>query len=569
MPIHSGARIFVESLLREKVEVVFGYPGGKVIPLYDELYDAPIKHILVRHEQGAAHAADGYARSTGKVGVCIATSGPGATNLVTGLATAYMDSVPVVAFTGQAPTSLIGTDSFQEIDIRGITLPVTKHNYMVTNVKDLAKTIKEAFYIARTGRPGPLLVDLPVDVLKSHADFMYPQSVHLPGYQPTYEGNYMQIKLAAEAINTSQRPVIFAGGGVINSNASEELTNMAIKGRIPVVTSLMGLGAFPEDHELSLKMLGMHGTMYANYAISEADLIIGIGVRFDDRVTGKLETFAPYAKIIHIDIDPAEVNKNVKVDIPIVGNAKNVLDKLIPLIKAIERKEWLEKIKEWKRRFPLNYEYDDNSIKPQYLIEKLDELTDENTVIVTEVGQNQMWAAQYFHFSKPRSFITSGGLGTMGYGLPASMGVQVGNPNKTVINISGDGSFQMNLQELATISSNRLPVKIIILNNGTLGMVRQWQELFFDERYSATILENPNFVKLAQAYGIKSLRIDQTNDVEMALKEVLNYDGPVLLDVIIPQDENVFPMVPEGASINEMLELKKKKREKEKQGEVA
>ncbi|MGY4687511.1 acetolactate synthase [Petrotoga miotherma DSM 10691] len=569
MPIHSGARIFVESLLREKVEVVFGYPGGKVIPLYDELYDAPIKHILVRHEQGAAHAADGYARSTGKVGVCIATSGPGATNLVTGLATAYMDSVPVVAFTGQAPTSLIGTDSFQEIDIRGITLPVTKHNYMVTNVKDLAKTIKEAFYIARTGRPGPVLVDLPVDVLKSHADFMYPQSVNLPGYQPTYEGNYMQIKLAAEAINTSQRPVIFAGGGVINSNASEELTNMAIKGRIPVVTSLMGLGAFPEDHELSLKMLGMHGTMYANYAISEADLIIGIGVRFDDRVTGKLETFAPYAKIIHIDIDPAEVNKNVKVDIPIVGNAKNVLDKLIPLIKAIERKEWLEKIKEWKRRFPLNYEYDDNNIKPQYLIEKLDELTDENTLIVTEVGQNQMWAAQYFHFSKPRSFITSGGLGTMGYGLPASMGVQVGNPNKTVINISGDGSFQMNLQELATISSNRLPVKIIILNNGTLGMVRQWQELFFDERYSGTILENPDFVKLAQAYGIKSLRIDQTNDVEMALKEVLNYDGPVLLDVIIPQDENVFPMVPEGASINEMLELKKKKREKEKQGEVA
>ncbi|POZ87977.1 MULTISPECIES: biosynthetic-type acetolactate synthase large subunit [Petrotoga] len=569
MPIHSGARIFVESLLREKVEVVFGYPGGKVIPLYDELYDAPIKHILVRHEQGAAHAADGYARSTGKVGVCIATSGPGATNLVTGLATAYMDSVPVVAFTGQAPTSLIGTDSFQEIDIRGITLPVTKHNYLVTNVKDLAKTIKEAFYIARTGRPGPVLVDLPVDVLKSHADFMYPQSVNLPGYQPTYEGNYVQIKLAAEAINTSERPVIFAGGGVINSNASEQLTNMAIKGRIPVVTSLMGLGTFPEDHELSLKMLGMHGTIYANYAISEADLIIGIGVRFDDRVTGKLETFAPYAKIIHIDIDPAEVNKNVKVDIPIVGNAKNVLDKLIPLIKTIERKEWLEKIKEWKRRFPLNYEYDDNSIKPQYLIEKLDELCDENTVIVTEVGQNQMWAAQYFHFSKPRSFITSGGLGTMGYGLPASMGVQVGNPDKTVINISGDGSFQMNLQELATISSNRLPVKIIILNNGTLGMVRQWQELFFDERYSSTILENPDFVKLAQAYGIKSLRIDQSNDVEMALKEVLNYNGPVLLDVIIPQDENVFPMVPEGASINEMLELKKKKREKEKQGEVA
>ncbi|RAO98684.1 acetolactate synthase catalytic subunit [Petrotoga sp. 9PW.55.5.1] len=569
MPIYSGARILIESLLRENVEVVFGYPGGKVIPLYDELYDAPIKHILVRHEQGAAHAADGYARSTGKVGVCIATSGPGATNLVTGIATAYMDSIPLVAFTGQAPTNLIGTDSFQEIDIRGITLPITKHNYMVTNVKDLARIIKEAFYIARTGRPGPVLMDLPVDVLKAKADFIYPEKVNLPGYQPTYEGNYMQIKLAAEEINNSKKPIIFAGGGVINSNASQELTELAVKGKIPVVTSLMGIGAFPEDNELSLKMLGMHGTKYANYAISEADLIIGVGVRFDDRVTGKLETFAPNSKIVHIDIDPAEINKNVKVDIPIVGNAKDVLKKLVPLIKTIERKEWLKKIREWKNNYPLTYEINEDNIKPQYFIETLNKYCNEDRIVVTEVGQNQMWAAQFFEYHKPRTFITSGGLGTMGYGLPASMGVQIANPGKTVIMIAGDGSFQMNVQELATISNNKLPIKMIILNNGTLGMVRQWQELFFDERYSATMLENPDFVKLGEAYGIKSMRISKLNEVEVSIKQMLNHNGPVLLEVAIPLEENVFPMVPEGASIKEILEPKNKVIRKEIQGEIA
>ncbi|PNR92769.1 biosynthetic-type acetolactate synthase large subunit [Petrotoga sp. 9PWA.NaAc.5.4] len=556
MPIYSGAKILVESLLRENVDVVFGYPGGKVIPLYDALFDAPIRHVLVRHEQGAAHAADGYARSTGKVGVCIATSGPGATNLVTGLATAYMDSIPIVAFTGQAPTSLLGTDSFQEVDIRGITIPITKHNYMVTNVKDLARVIKEAFYIAKSGRPGPVLIDLPVDVLKSNADFIYPEKIDLPGYQPTYEGNYLQIKLAAEEINNSLKPVIFAGGGVINSDASEELTTLAKKAKIPVTTSLMGLGSFPENDELSLGMLGMHGTKYANYAISEADLIIGIGVRFDDRVTGKIETFAPNAKIIHIDIDPAEINKNVKVNVPIVGNAKNVLKKLIPLVKQIERNEWLETIRDWKKKYPLYYEKDTSNIKPQYLIEKIKELTNENTIIVTEVGQHQMWAAQYFKYTKPRTFITSGGLGTMGFGLPASVGVQIGNPDKLVVTISGDGSFQMNLQELATIKNNNLPIKIIILNNGTLGMVRQWQELFFNERYSSTILTNPDFVKLAEAYGIVSMRVKDPKDLDISLKKIFEYSGPVLLDVIIPQDENVFPMVPEGGSLKKMLDLK-------------
>lgn len=556
MPIYSGAKILVESLLRENVNVVFGYPGGKVIPLYDALFDAPIRHVLVRHEQGAAHAADGYARSTGKVGVCIATSGPGATNLVTGLATAYMDSIPIVAFTGQAPTNLLGTDSFQEVDIRGITIPITKHNYMVTNVKDLARVIKEAFYIAKSGRPGPVLIDLPVDVLKSNADFIYPEKIDLPGYQPTYEGNYLQIKLAAEEINNSLKPIIFAGGGVINSDASEELTTLAKKAKIPVTTSLMGLGSFPENDELSLGMLGMHGAKYANYAISEADLIIGIGVRFDDRVTGKIETFAPKAKIIHIDIDPAEINKNVKVSVPIVGNAKNVLEKLIPLVKQIERKEWLETIRDWKKKYPLYYEKDASNIKPQYLIEKIKELTNENTIIVTEVGQHQMWAAQYYKYTKPRTLITSGGLGTMGFGLPASVGVQIGNPDKLVVNISGDGSFQMNLQELATIKNNNLPIKIIILNNGTLGMVRQWQELFFNERYSSTLLTNPDFVKLAEAYDIVSMRVKDPNELDTSLKNAFEYSGPVLLDVLIPQDENVFPMVPEGGSLKKMLDLK-------------
>ena len=552
----SGARILIESLLREDVDIIFGYPGGKVIPLYDELYDAPIKHVLVRHEQAAVHAADGYSRSTGKVGVCIATSGPGATNLVTGLANAYMDSVPVIAFTGQAPTHLIGTDSFQEIDIRGITLPITKHNYMVSSIKDLAKVIKEAFYIARTGRPGPVLIDLPVDIIKSQYDYNYPDKVSLPGYQPTYEGNYMQIKTAAEFINNARRPLIFAGGGVLSSNASNELVTLAKKGRIPVTNSLMGLGSFPLTDEFSLGMVGMHGTKYANFAISECDLLIAIGVRFDDRVTGRVDKFAPKATIIHIDIDPAEINKNIKVDIPIVGDAKNILNKLIPFIKTEERTEWLNTIQEWKKEFPLSYNHGESNIKPQFILEKLNEIVKKNSIIVTDVGQHQMWAAQYLTFLKPRSFISSGGLGTMGFGLPASIGAQLGNPDLPVICISGDGGFQMNIQELATISNNNLPIKIIIFNNGTLGMVRQWQELFFNERYSHTLIHNHDFVKIAQAYDIKAIKINQKKDVEKAIKEALNFPGPMLLDFAIPQDENVFPMVPEGASLEEMLDYK-------------
>lgn len=563
MALLSGAKILIESLLKEGVEIIFGYPGGKVIPLYDELYDAPITHVLVRHEQAAAHAADGYSRSTGKVGVCIATSGPGATNLVTGIANAYMDSVPVVAFTGQAPTHLIGTDSFQEIDIRGITLPITKHNYMVTNIKDLARVVKEAFYIARTGRPGSVLIDLPVDVIKTNFDYHYPEKVHLPGYQPTYEGNYMQIKAAAEVINNSFRPVIFAGGGVIISNASDELKTLSKTGKIPVANSLMGLGSFPLTDEYSLGMVGMHGTKYANYAISESDLIIAIGVRFDDRVTGRVDKFASKAKIIHIDIDPAEINKNIKVDIPIVGDAKTILNKLIPLIKTVERTEWLETIKEWKRDYPLSYEHRNSNIKPQYIIEKLNEVLSENSIVVTDVGQHQMWAAQYLKFLKPRSFISSGGLGTMGFGLPASIGAQFGNPDRPVICISGDGGFQMNLQELATISNNNLPIKMIIFNNSTLGMVRQWQELFFNERYSHTLIKNPDFIKIAEAYGIKALKVTDKNDVDKAIKEALNYNGPMLLDFVIPQDENVFPMVPEGASLEEMLDYRKVLKETE------
>ncbi|MFY9394648.1 MAG: biosynthetic-type acetolactate synthase large subunit, partial [Halanaerobiales bacterium] len=460
----SGAEIFIESLKREQVEVIFGYPGGKNIPIYNLLYDEPIKHILVRHEQAAAHAADGYARSTGKVGVCLATSGPGATNLVTGLATAYMDSVPVVAFTGQVDTKSIGKDAFQEADIRGITMPITKHNYLVTDIKDLARTIKEAFYIARTGRPGPVLIDMPVDVLADRLEFEYPEEVDLPGYRPNLPFNGQGLDKAAAEINKAERPVIFAGGGVISSGAAEVLRDLARKAKIPVTTSLMGLGAYPIDDELSLGMPGMHGSKYANYALCEADLLIGVGVRFDDRVTGRLDAFAPKAKIIHVDIDKAEINKNVDTFISLTGDARDVLSQLLPLVEEIERKEWLAQIAEWKREYPLTYKDDDPAIKPQAVVEELNNLSEGKAIIVTEVGQHQMWAAQYYNYSYPRNFITSGGLGTMGFGLPAAVGAQVGRPGELVVDISGDGSFQMNLQELATISEYNLPVKIVIIN---------------------------------------------------------------------------------------------------------
>ncbi|MFP4660684.1 MAG: biosynthetic-type acetolactate synthase large subunit [Halanaerobiales bacterium] len=549
----SGAEIFIESLKNEKVDVLFGYPGGSVIPIYDLLYDAPFKHVLTRHEQGAVHAADGYARSTGKVGVCISTSGPGATNLVTGLATAYMDSVPVVAFTGQVATSMIGKDAFQEADIKGITMPITKHNYLVSDVKDLAKTIKEAFYIARTGRPGPVLIDMPVDISKAYAEFEYPTEVDLPGYNPLYEVDLERVKEAAELINSSMKPVVFAGGGAIIADAGEELREFAQKTKIPVITSLMGLGVYPENNELSLGMPGMHGSRYANYALTETDLIIAVGVRFDDRVTGKLDTFASNAKIIHIDIDPAEISKNMDTFISLIGDAKGVMSELIPLVEETDKSEWLQQISDWKENHPLFFEDNSDEIKPQAVIRELDKLTGGKAVIVTEVGQNQMWAAQYYNYSISRNFLSSGGLGTMGYGLPAAMGAQLGRPDDIVIDISGDGSFQMNLQELCTINNYDLPVKVIILNNSSLGMVRQWQELLYDKRYSSTILKNPDFVKLAEAFGIKGIRVKEKSELNVALKEALEHDGPVVMDIIVTQEENVWPMVPAGAGIHEMI----------------
>jgi acetolactate synthase I/II/III large subunit len=556
LSVLTGAEIVVQSLIKEGVEILFGYPGGAVIPVYDALYDSPLRHYLTRHEQAAVHAADGYARSTGKVGVCIATSGPGATNMVTGLATAYMDSVPIVAFTGQVARNLIGRDAFQEADIRGITIPITKHNYLISDVKDIARTIKEAFYIARTGRPGPVLIDLPKDITVAATEFNYPENVDLPGYKPTYRGHTVQISKAAEAINSSSRPLLYVGGGAIISNAADEVRQLARKAKIPVTTTLMAIGVYPEDDSLALGMVGMHGTTYANFATSETDLLIAVGARFDDRVTGELDSYATDAKVIHIDIDPAEISKNVDVDIPIVGDVKDVLTVLIPLVEEKEESKWHQKLAGWKKKHPLNYQEGDDSggVRPQYVLKEVDRLTKGNAIITTEVGQNQMWAAQFYNYTQPRSFISSGGLGTMGYGFPAAIGVQVGNPGRMVIDIAGDGSIQMNIQELATVASYKLPVKIIILNNQYLGMVRQWQEMFFNRRYSATAIKGPDFVKLAEAYGIYGCRAKNHEEVTHALKEILELEGPALLDIIIPEEENVYPMVPPGAGIQEMIE---------------
>lgn len=549
-----GAEILIECLKAEKVEVVFGYPGGAVLPIYDVLYDADIRHILVRHEQGAAHAADGYARATGRPGVCIATSGPGATNLVTGLATAYMDSVPVVAFTGQVATSMIGRDSFQEADITGITMPITKHNYLVKSTKDLARVIKEAFHIATTGRPGPVLIDLPKDVSNGTAEFTYPETVDLPGYKPTYDGHPKQIKELARAIEAAQRPVLYVGGGVVSSGASDALRKVAEMQEIPVATTLMGLSAFPTAHPLSLGMLGMHGTGYANLAVTECDLLIAVGARFDDRVTGKIETFAPKARVAHVDIDPAEIGKNVRFDIPIVGDAKRVLEALIPQLETKTRPEWLAQIATFKNEWPLGYAKGRDGIAPQYVIEQISELTKGEAIITTEVGQNQMWTAQYYRFKQPRSFITSGGLGTMGFGFPAAIGAQIGQPNRLVIDIAGDGSFQMNIQELATAVQYGIPVKIAILNNGYLGMVRQWQEMFHNKRYSATVLSgNPNFVAIAEAYGAKGFRVESEDQVRPVLEQALAEPGPVVMDFAVSREANVFPMVPPNESINMMV----------------
>ncbi len=549
-----GAEILVETLKREEVEYIFGIPGGVLLPIFDALYDSSIKFILTRHEQGAAHAADGYARATGKVGVCIATSGPGATNLVTGIATASMDSIPMVIFTGQVKRKLIGNDAFQEADVTGITRPITKHSYLVKDTQDLAKIIREAFYIASSGRPGPVLIDLPVDVTVEESEFEYPEKIELRSYKPTCLGHPGQIKKAAGLIKQSKKPIIYAGGGVLIADANRELKQLIDKTSIPITTTLLGLGCFPETHPLSLKMLGMHGTIYANYAIMNSDLIIAIGARFDDRVTGNTEKFAPEAKIIHIDIDPTTIGKNIPVDVPIVGDAKNVLKELNKIVQKPDIEAWLTQVKEWKAKNPLRYSQK-GGLKPQYVMEEIYKLTKGEAIIVTEVGQNQMWAAQFYNYTKPRTFISSGGLGTMGYGLPAAIGAQFGCPDKTVFDIAGDGSIQMNIQELATAVLNKLPIKVAILNNSYLGMVRQWQELFYKKRYSHTHLVNPDFVKLAEAYGAVGFRIIRKEDVVPTLKKALNIKKPVVMDFVVKEEEDVFPMVPAGEAIDRMIEM--------------
>jgi len=559
----TGAQILMEVLKDEGVDTIFGYPGGAVIDIYDELVKTDIRHVLVRHEQGAVHAADGYARAIGGVGVCLVTSGPGATNTVTGIASAYIDSIPLVVITGQVPTHLIGNDAFQEVDIVGITRPCTKHNFLVQRTEDLGRIIREAFYIAASGRPGPVLVDIPKDVGNKKVDFeMPPREVRLKSYNPTYDPNMRQLGKVAELIKTAERPVIFAGGGVILSKASEELTAFARKTQIPVTTSLMGLGAFPGSDPLWLGMIGMHGTYRANMSTGACDLLISIGVRFDDRVTGKTDSFAAQAKIVHIDIDPTSIRKNVPVTIPVVGDCKVTLDHLNALVDEIDfgdlkekRKPWLDRIIEWRSTRPLNYEQDsDGDIKPQYVIEKLYELTKGEAIVTTEVGQNQMWAAQYYHFESPNHFITSGGLGCMGFGLPAAIGAQMACPDKLVVDIAGDGSIQMNIQEMATAVQNCLPVKIVILNNGYLGMVRQWQELFYEKRYACTRMDcAPDFVKLAEAFGAVGLRAEKPDEVVPVLKEGLFSPNTVIMDFRVAKEESVYPMVPAGAPITEML----------------
>ncbi|MGZ4904896.1 MAG: biosynthetic-type acetolactate synthase large subunit [Halobacteriota archaeon] len=550
----NGAKALIKSLEHEHAYTVFGYPGGQVIPIYDELYQQDaVRHYLVRHEQAAAHAADGYARATGRVGVCLATSGPGATNLVTGIATAYMDSVPLVALTGQVPTDLIGNDAFQEANITGITLPITKHSFLVRSAEEIPQTIKEAFYIASTGRPGPVLVDIPKDAQTGIVRFEYPKRVQLPGYQPTYEGHPRQIKRAGKAIAEAHRPVIYVGGGAKLSGATEEVRTLAETVMAPVVMTLMGMGTLPADHPLSLGMLGMHGTKYANYAVTESDLVIAIGARFDDRVTGKIASFAPNAKIVQIDIDPAEIGKNVRVDIPIVGDVKRVLHTLIPLVTATRTKAWIDKVNAWKREYPLTYE--ETGLKPQYVVKEISRLCPD-AVVCTEVGQHQMWAAQYFSHRDPRNFISSGGLGTMGYGFPASIGAKIGRPDATVFDIAGDGSFTMNCQELAMAVAYDVQVKVAIFNNGYLGMVRQWQELFFDRRYSQTKLTEIDFVKLADAFGAHGIRVDRSSEVAPAIKEALATPKPVVIDFRVEPEESVYPMVPAGGALNEIIDAK-------------
>ncbi|GAB7388564.1 acetolactate synthase large subunit [Bacillaceae bacterium] len=551
----SGSDMLLRCLLLEGVEYVFGYPGGSVLPIYDSLYGHTLKHVLARHEQGAIHAADGYARATGKPGVVIATSGPGATNLVTGIATAQMDSVPLVCITGNVKQSLIGTDAFQEANITGITLPITKHNYFVRDVLDLPRIVKEAFHIATTGRPGPVLIDIPKDVSEAVAPFYYPEKVEIRGYKPTTNPNYLQIERLAKAIAAAKKPLIIAGGGVVSSGAHEELLAFAEKTQIPVITTLMGLSAFPGQHPLSLGMPGMHGSYTANQAILNCDLLIGIGNRFDDRVTmGRTKEFAPNAKIIHIDIDPAEIGKNVETYIPIVGDVKKVLETVIDKVEKTDSDAWLEQLRQWQRDFPLKYDKSARTLKPQYVIELMYETTKGEAIVTTDVGQHQMWVAQYYKFKHPRSFISSGGLGTMGFGLPSAIGAQVAHPDKTVISVSGDGGFQMNIQELAVMGEHQIPVKAVIINNKCLGMVRQWQELFYDERYSEIDLSyHPDFVKLAEAYGVKGLRAETPEEAEKVWREALEHKGPVVVEFVVDRDENVYPMVAAGSTLDQMV----------------
>ena len=553
MPARSGAHVLLEALKAEGVRTIFGIPGGSVIPILDALYDdKDLQFVLMRHEQGAGHAADGYARATGKVGVCLATSGPGATNLVTALATANFDSVPMVAITGQVKTHLIGNDAFQEADITGIARPCTKHTYLVRDVNRLGENVRAAFHIARTGRPGPVLVDIPVDVSVATTDVPLPDHVDLPGYKPVVKGNRRQIKRAAEAINEAQRPLLYVGGGVIIAGAADLLRQLAERANIPVTTTLMGLGAFPEDHPLALKMLGMHGTAYANYAVQESDLLIAVGARFDDRITGDVTKFAPHARILHVDVDPTSISKNIRVDIPVVGDAADILQGLLERVEERDRSAWLAQIEAWKKQHPLKYNGD--GLKPQYVVQQICEASGGKAIVTTEVGQNQMWAAQWFTHRHPRHFLTSGGLGTMGYGFPAAIGAQVGVPDAIVVDVAGDGSIQMNIQELAPAVYNKIPVKICILNNGYLGMVRQWQELFYKKRYSGTELSgNPDFVRVAEAYGAKGRRVTAKEEVRPALDEAFADRDVWILDFHIDREENVFPMVPAGEAIDRMI----------------
>jgi len=557
----SGAQALVKSLVAEGVDVVFGYPGGVVLPIFDALYDAgEIRTVLTRHEQGATHAADGYARVTGRPGVVIVTSGPGAANTVTGIANAYMDSVPLVVFTGQVASHVLGTDAFQETDITGITIPITKHNYLVTDPADIPEIVREAFHIATTGRPGPVLVDIPVDMGRGELTYSHPESANLPGYKPTFKGHAKQVKEAASLLMRARKPLLYVGGGVLTSGAWKELKELAELMQLPVVTTLMGKGAFPEDHHLFVGMPGMHGGKFTNYAITETDLLLGVGVRFDDRVTGKLASFATKAKVVHVDIDPAEIGKNRGVDVPIVGDAKTVLAGITAELRKMNAEPrteaWMRVIDDWRSRFPFHYHPSETGVMPEYVVERVRELTrDRPTVYCTEVGQNQMWACQYLKIREPRTWASSGGLGTMGFGLPAAIGAQLGRPDYLVVNIAGDGSIQMNSQELATAAINKLPVKVVILNNGYLGMVRQWQELFYDKRYSSSTLPQdcPDFVKLAEAYGAFGIRVTKTDELDAALAAAFDFDGPAIVDVRVEREENVFPMVAPGGSIDEML----------------